>query len=63
MSQCFCTYNAIQWSPVLFWTPLTFILRTKYVCDIHYIAKTIGSSLLMKGLTTLAISMSTNLNV
>ncbi len=30
---------------------------------IHYIAKSIGSPLLMKGLTTLVISMSTNLNV
>ncbi len=30
---------------------------------IHYIAKSIGSPLLMKGVTTLVISMSTNLNV
>ncbi len=29
----------------------------------HYIAKSIGPPLLMKGLTTLVISMSTNLNV
>ncbi len=31
--------------------------------NIHYITKGIGHSLLMKGLTTLVISMSTNLNV
>ncbi len=31
--------------------------------NIHYIAKSIGSPLLMKGLTTLVISMSTNLYV
>ncbi len=30
---------------------------------IHYMDKSIGSPLLMKGLTTLVISMSTNLNV
>ncbi len=30
---------------------------------IHYIAKSIGYPLLMIGLTTLVISMSTNLNV
>ncbi len=31
--------------------------------DIHYNAKSMAPTLLMKGLTTLVISMSTNLNV
>jgi len=30
-SMFFCLYNDIQWGPMLFWTPLTFILCTKSV--------------------------------
>ncbi len=40
------------------------ITKKNPVCKyIHYIDKSIGSSLLLKGLTTLVISMITNLNV
>ncbi len=52
--QKFCYKYVFQWA---------WILKRFYCSILHYIVKSIGSPLLMNGLTTLVISISTNLNV
>ncbi len=67
MGSCIFVFPQITPLKTLAFSRKTFAFcpKTLYVflANLDYIPKSIGSPLLMKGLTTLVISMSTNLNV